>query len=78
MTSLSRRTTRLKFVTEDEVRASGRCRKVSVEARPEYAIIRLQGLHTAYTIPWSAIHSVAVKMAVAAAKAEKKAKRGGK
>ena len=78
MTDLAKRITQLRFTTADEVRERGKYRKISVEAKPQYAIIRLQGLHTAYTVPWSAVHSLAVKMAVAAKRAEKKAKKEGK
>ena len=78
VTSLAKRTTRLRFTTESEVRERGRYRKVQVEARPEYAIVSLCGLHTSFTIPWDSVLSLAVKQHVAAKRAEKKAKKEGK
>jgi hypothetical protein len=75
MTDLTHRITKLRFITAEEVREKGRYRKICVEAEPMCAIIRLVGLRTAYSIPWAAIHSLAVKAAVAAEKAEKAAKK---
>lgn len=75
MTDLTHRITKLRFVTAEEVREQGRYRKIVVQAEPMCAIIRLARLRTAYPIPWSAIHSLAVKAAVASQKAEKAAKK---
>lgn len=78
MTDLTLRSTKLKFVTASEVREGPKWRRVVCEARPEYLIIKASGLHSCYTVGWDAIWSLAVKMKVAAEKAEKKAKRAGK
>ena len=75
MTDLAARTTRLRFTTASEVREAGRYRRVVAEARPEYLIIKASGLHSCYNVTWEAIWSLAVKMKVAAEKAEKKAAR---
>lgn len=75
MTDLSKRTTRLLFTTSDESREKGRYRKIVVEATPSCAIIKLSGLHQKYIVSWSAIHSLAVKQAVAAERAERKARK---
>ena len=76
MTNLENRTTRLYFKTSDITRERGKSREVIVEARPRTCSIRLSGLRTSYTLEWSAIYSLAVKMAVASERAEKKAKKG--
>ena len=78
MTDLTARVTKLRFQTAEEVREQGRYRKVCIEAEPLTAIVRLAGLRTAYTIPWAAVYSLAVKMAVASERAEKRAKKGKK
>lgn len=73
MTDLTLRSTKLRFITASEVRDGCKRRRVVCEARPEYLIIKASGLHSCYTVGWDAIWSLAVKMQVAAAKAEKKA-----
>jgi hypothetical protein len=73
MTRLTARKTKLTFESADLVREQGRFREVVVEARPEYAILRLKGLRTGYSVPWSAIWSMAVKAQLARDRAEKKA-----
>ena len=78
MTDLTRRSTKLKFVTASEVREGPKWRRVVCEARPEYLIVKASGLHSCYTVGWDAIWSLAVKMQVAADRAEKKAKKGAK
>ena len=78
MTDLTLRSTKLRFVTASEVREGHKRRRVVCEARPEYLIVKASGLHSSYIIGWDCIWSLAVKMHVAAEKAEKKAakKRG--
>ena len=75
MTDLTMRATRLRFRTSAEIKVRGKYRKVVVEARPEYAIIRLEGMRTEYTVPWDAIFSLGGKMFSAAERAEKAAKK---
>ena len=77
MTDLTLRSTKLRFVTASEVREGPKWRRVVCEARPEYLIVKASGLHTSYMIEWSAIWSLAVKMKVAADRAEKKAAKKG-
>ena len=74
MTDLAKRITKLQFTTADEVRERGSYRKIIVEAKPGFAVLRASGLRTSYTIPWAAVWSMAVKAAVAAEKAEKKSR----
>ena len=78
MTDLTLRSTKLRFVTASEVRDGCKRRRVVCEARPEYLIVKASGRHSSYTIGYDAIWSMAVKMQVAAERAEKKAakKRG--
>ena len=76
MTELRGRISRLRFVTDSEVREGSKRRRVVCEARPEYLIVKASGLHSSYTIGYAEIWSLAVKMKVAAEKAEKKSKRG--
>jgi hypothetical protein len=73
VTDLTLRSTKLKFVTASEVRDGGKRRRVVCEARPGYLIVKASGLHSCYTAIWS----MAVKLAVAAEKAEKKATKKG-
>ena len=49
-----------------------------IEARPDYAIVRLEGMHVSYTVPWDAIRDLGAKMFHAAEVREKKAKKGAK
>lgn len=71
MTDLTRRTTRLRFTTASEVREAGKYRRLACEIRPTHIEIHAAGLHSCYTIPFDAIWSLGVKMAVAAKRAEK-------
>jgi hypothetical protein len=78
MTDLALRSTKLRFVTASEVREGSKWRRVVCEARPGYLIVKASGLHSCYTIDYASIWSMAVKMQVAAEKAEKKAAKKGK
>ncbi len=73
MTDLTVRTTRLRFRTSEEIRERGKYRKVVVEGRPGYAILRLEGMRSSFELPWGSIYSLAVKAKVASDRAEKKA-----
>lgn len=75
MTSLVERKSRLVFETSCEVRAKGRYRQVVIEARPEYAIIRLKGIHSKYMLPWDAIHDLAARLQAEKLRREKAEKR---
>jgi len=81
MTPLSRRKTKLTFLTADVIREKGRYRQVVVEAHPEHLTVRLQGLRTAFSASWGGIYQIAAANAarelVAAKKAAKK-QRGGR
>jgi len=77
LTDLSKRTTKLRFTTSDEFekKEKGKYRRIVVEATPSCAIVKLSGLHQSYLISWSSIYSMAVKQAVAAERAERKARK---
>lgn len=75
MTPLSKRKTKLQFITANEVRERGRYRQVIIEAQPQYAVVRLQGMRKGFVITYAGIYDAAVKIAVAAERAEKAAKK---
>jgi hypothetical protein len=75
MTPLSKRKTRLSFITADEVREQGRYRQVIIEAHPGYAVIRLHGLRRAFTLTYGAMYQFSVRQAVEQARREKAAKK---
>ena len=76
MTDLTKRLTKLRFTTAAEgPKERGKYRRITVEAHPEFMVLRLAGMRTGYSLPWDAAYSLAVKQSVAAAKAEKKAKK---
>ena len=81
MTPLSKRKTKLVFVTADEVREQGKYRAVIIEAHPRWATVRLQGMRKSFIVSYAAVYSLAVKQALreaAIAKAAKKKKAGGR
>jgi hypothetical protein len=75
MTRLSERRTRLVFTTANEVKSRGKYRCVVIEARPDYALVRLQGMRTSFPIAYDAIYHAAAKIAAARERAEKLAAR---
>ena len=48
MTSLEKRITKLKFTTASESRERGKYRKITVEAHPDFMVLRLSGLRTPF------------------------------
>jgi hypothetical protein len=71
MTDLQKRLTRLRFTTASESRERGKYRKITVEAHPDFMVLRLAGLRTPFTLTWDSAYSLAVKQSVAAERAEK-------
>jgi hypothetical protein len=61
MTSLSKRKSRPKFVTDDVVREAGKLREISAECFPRFVRVWAKGMHSTYDVPWSAIWSSGVK-----------------
>jgi len=78
MTDLSMRATRLRFRTVCEVKQRGKYRKIVVEAKPGCMILRLEGMRTAYTVPWDSAWYQGAKIFAMAEKAEKLAKKKAK
>lgn len=76
MTSLANRKTRLVFTTVDEIRERGKSRPVVIEARLDYAVVRLLGMRTAFPISYGAIYHAAAKIAADQKRAERRARRG--
>jgi hypothetical protein len=76
---LDQRKSRLVFETSAVVKdGSGPYRAVVVEPKPLIAVVRLKGRRVAYEVSWEGVYHWAVKLAVAKAKAEKKAARRGR
>ena len=61
MGSLPERKARTIYVTGSFVMHNGRRRKVMLESRPEYAVLKLIGTKTQYPIAWEALFDVAAK-----------------
>lgn len=75
MSTLANRKSRLIFTTGDEIRERGKSRPVVIEARLTCALVRLQGMRTAYPISYGAIYHFAARLAANEARAAKRAKR---
>lgn len=73
MARLSERKSKLVFTTADEIRERGKYRAVVIEARPNFAMVRLAGTRTAFPISYSAIYCAAARQAAERLRAEKKA-----
>jgi len=78
MTRLAERKSKLLIETSDTVRERGRLREVIIEPLPHYAVIRLKGLRSRFSISYAGIYNAAVKIEVERQRAEKKAKRKAK
>lgn len=81
MSNLETRKTKLQFTTASRFRDGGRKpRQIVVEVEPTYVMVRLAGTRTRYALPFDAMYSAAVKLAVAAERREKAAtkKKGGR
>ena len=62
MTALAERKSKpLVFVTSDTIWEQGENRPVVVEAHPFYCSVRLKNMRQSYTVPWSAIWSMAAR-----------------
>jgi hypothetical protein len=79
MTPLSKRKSRLQFMTDDVVREKGKLRQVIVEAHPGYCSVRLSGLRSGFSISYGGIYAFAARRAAEQLLAAKKAakKKGG-
>ncbi|MGP8269131.1 MAG: hypothetical protein ACLQLH_03610 [Terracidiphilus sp.] len=71
MTALSKRKSKLSFQTSDTVRERGRTREVVIECNDTFAVVRLKGTRSRFSIEWSAIYTAAAKLAAASERREK-------
>jgi hypothetical protein len=77
MTRLSDRTTRLRFITDAEVRYRGRMRALVIEADNNgyTASIRLAGSRLRYEFSWAGLHDWAAELYVRRQRDERKKER---
>ena len=75
MTPLDKRKTRLSVEFSDSVRERGRIRPVTMEFTPYGVKVRLKGMRVAFDISPASIYNQAVLRAVAAKRAERKARK---
>jgi hypothetical protein len=47
------------FVTASTITLNGKCRKIVIECRPEFAIVQLQGTQPRYPLAWETIYEAA-------------------
>ena len=75
MTDLTTRVSRLRFRTVCEIKCRGKWRKIVIEAKPDHAILRLEGMRTTYVLPWDSAWVQGAKIKALADKAERKARK---
>lgn len=49
------------FVTGTSIIAKGKPREMTVESRPEYAVVQLAGLREALPVPWEEVYQAAMR-----------------
>jgi hypothetical protein len=59
MSCLLERKAQIIFITASSMRDNGKKRKIVVESRPEFAIVRLEGSKERFPISWEMIYEVA-------------------
>ena len=75
MTALEKRKTKLAVEFSDTVRERGRLREVVMQFSPYGVTVRLKGMKCSFDISPASIYNQAVLKAVAAKRAEKKARK---
>ena len=75
MAHLIQRKSRTIFVTATAIVAKGRPREMTIESRPEYAIVQLSGMHEKLPVPWEEVYAAAKRRHEANLRIEKRAKR---
>jgi hypothetical protein len=75
MTALDKRKTRLSVEFSDAVRERGRLRPVTMLLTPYGVTVRLKGMKCSFDVSPASIYNLAVLKAVAAKRAEKKARK---
>ena len=76
MTNLSTRKTRCIVQFDDCVRERGKSREVIFTLSPYGISVRLKGMRVAFDVSPASVYNLAVMKAVAAQRAEKKARKG--
>jgi hypothetical protein len=66
------------FVTASSVDENGKSRKVVVESRPTFVIVRLDGLKERFSIAWEAIYDIAKQGHINNLRQEEKVARASK
>jgi DNA-dependent RNA polymerase auxiliary subunit epsilon len=61
MAYLIERKTQTLYVTASSVSENGKMRKIVVESRPEFAIVRLAGARGEFPISWKMIYEAAMR-----------------
>jgi hypothetical protein len=59
---LSKRKTRLSFITNQVARYRGREREIVIEVFPEHAAVRLLGTRTRYEVSWRGVFDLAAEI----------------
>jgi hypothetical protein len=75
MGCLLERKAQIIFVTASSVEQNGKNRKVVVESRPTFAIVRLDGSRERFSIAWEAIYDIAKQLRVKSLRQEDEAER---
>jgi hypothetical protein len=73
MGCLLERKTQIIFVTASSVEENGKSKKVVIESRPTFAIVRLHGSRERFSIAWEAIYEAARKNHIKNLQLEEKA-----
>jgi hypothetical protein len=72
---LSKRKTRLSFITNQVARYRGREREIVIEVFPEHAAVRLLGTRTRYEVSWRGVFDLAAEIHARRERAQKKTER---
>jgi hypothetical protein len=75
MGCLLERKAQIIFVTASSVKEKGKSRKVVVESRPTFAIVRLDGSRERFSIAWEAIYDIAKQLRAESLRQEDEAER---
>jgi hypothetical protein len=75
MGCLLERKAQIIFVTASSVEQNGKKRKVVVESRPTFAIVRLDGSRERFSIAWEAIYDTAKQLRAKSLRQEDEAER---
>ncbi len=59
MSCLLERKAQIIFITASSMRDNGKRRKIVIESRPEFAIVRMEGSKERFPISWEMIYEVA-------------------